>query len=106
MSYKITTSLPSPETLNETEEVLSILQNVSNILRTKKGTVPHYRDFGVEMEWLDKPVNVAQVMMQADVRENVEEFEPRVTVVGVTATVQEDAPGVIIPVVEVEINES
>ena len=43
MGYKITMSEIGPISLNETDPVKSILQNVSIILRTIKGSCPMYR---------------------------------------------------------------
>ena len=42
--------------LNETNTVASVLQNIAVILATPKGTVPMYRDFGIEMDYLDLPL--------------------------------------------------
>ena len=49
MGYKITMSEIGPISLNETDPVKSILQNVSIILRTIKGSCPMYRGY------LDRP---------------------------------------------------
>lgn len=53
-------------TLNETDTVASVLQNVSMIVSTEKGTVPMDRDLGISMAWLDKPLPIAKVMGIAD----------------------------------------
>ena len=66
---------------SETEE---ILQNVRTVLTTFKGTVPLDRDFGISVEYVDKPLPVAQTLMQAAVIDAIEEFEPRATVESVT----------------------
>ena len=47
--------------LNETNTVASVLQNIAVILATPKGTVPMYRDFGIEMDYLDLPLPEAPV---------------------------------------------
>jgi hypothetical protein len=72
-----------------------VLQNVATILATPKGSVPLYREFGVSMEAIDRPIPVAKTLLIAQVTEAVEEFEPRAKVVKVT----------IEETVEVEINE-
>lgn len=89
--------------LNETDTAASILQNVAILLRTRQGTVPLYREFGLPQKFLDQPIPAARALLYAEVKEAVEAFEPRAEVVGVTF--QEDAadPGRLIPVVEVEI---
>ena len=39
--------------LNETDTVKSVLQNIAIILRTRRGSCPLYREFGLPMEFLD-----------------------------------------------------
>ena len=53
MGYKITMSEIGPISLNETDPVKSILQNVSIILRTIKGSCPMYRGFGIDATLID-----------------------------------------------------
>ncbi len=65
-------------------EVAEILQNVRTILKTRIGTVPLHRSFGVSWEHVDKPVPVAKALMQAMVIEAITAFEPRATVKSVT----------------------
>ena len=77
MGYKITMSEIGPISLNETDTVKSILQNVSIILRTIKGSCPMYRGF--------------------------EEYEPRVRVKSVDFDTRSEMQGALIPIVEVEI---
>lgn len=55
MGYKITMSEIGPISLNETDPVKSILQNVSIILRTIKGSCPMYRGFGIDATLIDRP---------------------------------------------------
>lgn len=92
-------------TFGETDEIRSILQNVGIILRTRRGTCPMYREFGLPQEYLDKPVHVARSLMFAEIKEAVEEFEPRCSVVGIDFAADASSPGGLIPTVEVEINE-
>ncbi len=89
--------------LGETDPIRSILQNVAIILRTRQGTCPMYREFGMPQNYMDKPIPVAKPLMYAEIREAVEAFEPRCSVIGVTF-MKSDLRG-IIPVVEVEIHE-
>lgn len=92
-----------PVSLNEQETVRSILQNIQCILRTRKGTIPLYREFGLNMRFVDKPIPIARQMLYVDVKEAVEEFEPRVEVVDVRSVLSADDPGRLIPEVEVKI---
>lgn len=104
MSYKVSETDLSAIRLNEADKVRSVLQNIAVILSTRKGTVPLYRSFGLNMDFLDKPIPVAKVLMIAEVREAVEMWEPRATVVGVSFSEDAARPGTLIPTVEVEIS--
>lgn len=53
-----------------------VLQNVRTILATRKGTVPLDRDFGLEWEHVDKPIQ----LIQAEIIEAVERWEPRAVI--------------------------
>lgn len=103
MSYFVTAGEDIAITLNETNDTASILQNVAMILGTPKGSVPMYRDFGVRIEALDRPVPVAKIMLRSEVKEAVELYEPRVEVVDVTFEQDRADPSHLIPTVEVEI---
>lgn len=103
MSYQVSPGDLSVLRFNEGDTVSSALQNIAVILSTRKGAVPLYRDFGLNMDFLDKPVPVAKVMMISEVREAVERWEPRATVLGVTFSEDPARPGILIPTVEVEI---
>lgn len=103
MSYKVSPGDLSAVRLNETDTVASVLQNIAIILQTRQGTVPMYRHFGLPMTFLDKPIPVAKPMLYIEVKEAVEEFEPRATVLDVTFEEDASAPGTLIPTVEVEI---
>lgn len=102
-SSYIMTPITGDLLLRDDSSLESIAQNVAIILGTRKGSVPGYREFGTEQEFVDLPLPAAQVAMVNPVREAVEEFEPRVKVKGVSF--QADAFGKLQPVVEVELNE-
>ena len=104
MGYIVSAGDPNEIVLHEQERVANILQSVRLILSTRRGSVPHYRDYGVSWEHVDRPMNVASAMLCASVKEAVEAYEPRVTVVNVTATADPGNPGRLIPTVEVEIS--
>lgn len=103
MGYKITMSEIGPISLNETDPVKSILQNVSIILRTIKGSCPMYRGFGIDATLIDLPIPAAKVLLFSQIREAIEEYEPRVRVKSVDFDTQEEMQGVLSPIVEVEI---
>lgn len=103
-TYQISGKDVTKLTLMAGNTVDSVKQNVAIILRTPRGSVPYYRDFGVPMVFLDKPVNVARTLMLSGVKEAVEQYEPRATVRSITElTVDESNPGILIPTVEVDI---
>lgn len=57
-----------------------ITRNVHTLLLTPVGTCPLYRDFGLDVTYLDFPPNVARGLFTAAVIEAVERWEPRVRV--------------------------
>lgn len=65
--------------LMENDTAKSVVQNIALLLNTKKGTVPMYRDYGLPMEFIDKPINVAETMAFAEITEALEKYEPRAT---------------------------
>lgn len=103
MSYTVSAADLSTLTLNETDTVPSVLQNVAIVLATRRGTVPLHRDMGLSLDYLDKPINVAKVLLVADVKEAVERYEPRAEVVSVNFAVNPTDPRKLIPTVEVNI---
>ena len=102
MTYQITPGALSPLQFNLTDTVTSVLQNVGIILSTHEGTVPLYRDFGLSTEYMHKPIPVAKALLHAEIKEKVERYEPRASVVGVTF---EETGNGLIPTLEVEILE-
>ena len=72
MEYTVSATDLANLRLNETDEVKEVLRNVAVILATPKGSVPMYRDFGLDMSFLDKPANVAKNMAVIPVREAIE----------------------------------
>ena len=99
------TENPDALALNESDIAKSVAQNISVLLRTRQGTVPMYREFGLPMEFLDKPANLARSLFQVEIREAIERFEPRARVTGVTFSTDPAQPGRLIPKVEVEIRD-
>lgn len=99
MTYRITPGSLGPLKLNETDTVTSALQNVAIILSTLEGTVPLYRDFGISSEYMHMPIPAAKALLRAEIKEKVERYEPRVSVIGVTF---EETGNGLIPTLEVE----
>lgn len=103
MSYKVTASDLGAITLNETDTVKSVLQNIAMILSTRQGTCPLYRSFGLPQKFVDKPLPAAIPMMYSEIKEAVDAFEPRAEVINITFAVDENTPLKLIPTVEVNI---
>ena len=104
MSYTVTATDLTAIRLNEQETINSVLQNIAIILSNRKGSIPLYREFGLNMDFLDKPIPVAKVMMISEVREAIERWEPRATMLDVSFTGSISESEHLIPIVEVEIN--
>lgn len=103
MAYVISSMDLRKITLNETDRIRSVLQNVSIILRTKKYTVPLYRQFGLSARLVDRPMGIVMPMLFAEIREAIEEYEPRAEVVDIRFDADAAQPGTLYPVVEVNI---
>lgn len=105
MIYTVTPGSAEANMIESNDRVSEILQNISVILTTRQGSVPMYREFGLPMKFLDKPVSVAKGIMIAEVQEAIAEFEPNATFLGATFAIDVNNPGKLIPTVEVRINE-
>lgn len=105
MSYKVTAADLSRIRLNESDTVSSVLQNIAILIATRQGSVPLHREFGIPMNFVDKPIQIAQPLIAAEVREAIEAFEPRAKFIGVSFAADASVPGKLIPTVEVEIHE-
>ena len=103
MANYIVSSAEGALQLNQNDPNLSVLQNIALILKTKRGTVPLDRDFGLEMQFIDKPIDIAETIAYTEVTEAVEEYEPRASVTDVCFSAGAD--GKMILNVEVEIED-
>ena len=102
-TYKVIPTDDGILTLGVSETVRSVLQSVSIILSTPKGSVPLYREFGVNMEYLDLPMPLAEMRMIPEIREAIGQWEPRATVTDVSFQ-RDTLKGTLLPTVEVEID--
>lgn len=105
MEYTVSATDLQNVRLHEDDEVKEILRNVAIILATPKGNVPMYRDFGLDMSFLDKPMNVAKNMAVIPVREAIEEWEPRAVFKDITLFPDKSNPGKLSFTVQIEIRE-
>lgn len=103
MTYTISAADTVPLRLSERGETASVLQNIRVLLATRQGSAPLYRQFGLPQRFLDKPMSLARPLLYLEVKEAVEEWEPRAEVVGVSLEADSERPGRLIPIVEVKI---
>jgi len=103
MSYTINPKSLNKITLNEKNTVASVLQNIAIILSTRQQSVPLYREFGLPMRFIDKPIPVAKALLIAEIEEAISEFEPRATIKNISFEVDINVPGKLIPILEVDI---
>lgn len=103
MTYTVSVSDGKPLRLNERDETAAVLQNIAILLATRQGTIPLYRDFGLPQRFLDKPMAIAGSLLCLEVKEAVEEWEPRAEVVSVSFEADIEKPGRLLPRVEVKI---
>lgn len=102
-TYKVSAKQAMALKLGAADTVESVLQAIKIILTTPKGTVPMYREFGVDMSFLDMPIPGAEQRARLEIREAIERWEPRATVKEITFS-RDGLSGKLIPTVEVEIN--
>lgn len=103
MEYTVSATDLSNIRINEPDEVNEVLRNVAVILATPKGSVPMYRSFGLDMSFLDKPINLAKNMAVIPVREAIEEWEPRAVYKDMTLFPDPSNPGKLGFTVQIEI---
>ena len=104
MQYRLSAADLSAVTLSEDDAVTNVLQNVKMILSTRKGEIPMMRDFGLSMDFLDRPIPAAKALLLQEISEAVEQFEPRATVVDISFDAGASTDGVLRPVVTVEVS--
>lgn len=85
----------------ETEEVL---QNVRMIVGVWRSEVPLDRDFGIDTDLVDAPMNVARTQLTASLMELIEEYEPRASLKEVAF--ETGADGAVNPIITVEVKEA
>ncbi len=103
MEYTVSATDLANIRLNEEDRVKEILRNVAVILATPKGSVPMYREFGLDMSFLDKPANVAKNMAVIPVREAIERWEPRAVYKDMALMPDPSNPGKLAFTVQIEI---
>ena len=85
-------------------EYVEILQNIRTILATPVYSVPLDRSCGVNAEFVDRPLPIAQAKIGQEIVTAIRKHEPRVTVTRITWEADQD--GILKPKVEVRINDA
>lgn len=104
MAMHEVTPLSAPVNFAPETETDEILQNVATILATMRYSVPYYREFGINPEYMDSTIMVAKAKATADIIESLGRFEPRCRVESVTFD-GDGMEGIMRPRVRVYIND-
>lgn len=96
MIYTVSTADPSIEWGLTGKD--RIVQNVLNILRTKKYEIPFMREMGIDTDYIDNTSTYLNNNITNDVIELIEEYEPRATILNVEIKGQDDNGNFIIEV--------
>ncbi|MDR2648757.1 MAG: hypothetical protein LBB94_03445 [Clostridiales bacterium] len=75
------------------KDELDIYQCLITLFTTPAGTVPLYRDFGIDITILDQPLNIARNKYSVELTEKVQRYEPRVKIKAFTFEYEELSGG-------------
>lgn len=92
MQHTIDLDAPFSLKLKPENYIEEVLQNVRLLCSTRKGGVPHYRDFGLSQEWLDKPAAVAKALLHVELRDALARYEPRAQIDSISFSGDINAP--------------
>ena len=86
------------------DEHKEIIQNIICILKTTKGSCPGLRDYGImDPTIMHKPVPVAKAAFSVSITRQVQEYEPRATIVRLEFEDDPVHPANLSPILEVSI---
>lgn len=91
--------------------IASGLENIRNCLcaiaATRVGSVPLYRHFGTDWQWVDHPEPVAMARFRAELMEAIDKYEPRVEITSIAFKVDKTRAmdGRLYPVVRFRLRE-
>ena len=103
MVYRVTSAETEPIRLGNRGGAVDILRNIALLLATPKGSVPLCRDYGIDWSILDLPVSHAGARIVSEVREAIEEWEPRAVYKDMTLFFDPSNPGKLAFTVQIEI---
>ena len=98
-----TMRLNDPIAIQPSSGVEEVIQNVRFLLKTMKGTCPMYRQFGLDVNMIDKPVTAAQALIVAAVAEAIQMFEPRAKLRSILWEESQSENGELNPLVIIEV---
>lgn len=105
MTYTIDMSYGVDLAIIPENEDAATLQNLYCLINTTLAEVPCYREYGINKEFLSKPIHVAKTMLVVAVAEALEKFFPEKKIKNVTFKVDSDYPDRLMPRFEVVDNE-
>ena len=82
-----------------------VLQNIAIILDTVMKSVPMLRGLGLPGELLKRPLPVVKNMLVAYIYDQIDKYEPRAIIGGVTFEIPDNSyplQGILIPVIELK----
>jgi phage baseplate assembly protein W len=82
-------------------EDAATMQNLYCLINTTLAEVPCYREYGINKEFLSKPIQAAKTMLVVAVAEALEKFFPEKKIKNVTFKVDGDYPDKLMPRFEV-----
>ncbi len=96
--------------MNETQKidfapasvVEEVIQNVRTIVTTIKYSIPLDREFGIDGEVVDLPINVAKAKLTNEIFRAIRRYEPRAVIESIAF--QGEETGRLVPTVGVSIN--
>ena len=85
------------------DEEREIVQNILCILKTPQGSCPGLRGYGLDPGILHKPVPVAKAAYSVAIQREMQEYEPRATLVSLEFDMNPGHPEILCPILEVTI---
>lgn len=101
MAYTIDCSREVALTLEPKTKIEEITQSIYVLLNTPLGSVPYYREFGIDNSYLHKPIQAAKTLFAAAISDAINAFIPGVQLQHVTFASNSDSPTTLRPILEV-----
>lgn len=101
MTRTVDLSKPLDLSLFPDDREAELLQQLYCLLMTDKGSVPCYRDYGVDTDWLHRPINAARSAYAVAIHQAVQTYLPTVKVNAIRFTAKALEPDHLYPVLEV-----